>query len=692
MAASGEFDYVGYQQTVADVSLALENAGKVMRNLDLQEQAEQAKEVYDRLTAQRFSVGIMGEFKRGKSTVINALLGKKIAPADVKPASATLNRIIYGTEPNATILYKDGHKEDVPVENLAAYITKITDEYAATAENVDQAIVQYPCQFCKNNVEIIDTPGLNDDERMEVIAESVIPTLDAVVFVVAANVPFGMSEAKFVRNKLMTSNVSRLIVIVNQIDLIDEEDRDRLVDGIKSKIVDELLGRIAAVHSKESGEYRDAAVKLTDLRMYPISAKQALQGRLKNQENLVQESGILLFEDRLQKLLTEERGKLEIYRAVSVLTSLLAKGQEALSIRYEALEVSEQEFLKNKQDAEEEMLAIRKSKKEEKDRITARGGEIKREIDKLLEEKYDNLDTVLEAFVHNYPISAEQVRTDAAKEALRQDMSVDMESAISDALDDYAEQINVFLQREIGSEALKIEKYMGEICENIEAMNSKLQGKSKMSTAAVIGVDGLSNVVSLFFSSVLSNSLVGLGGMIKGYQAVGVKGAATGLVGGVAGATVAAFAIGALTGGIGLIPFALLTGTAGTMGGSFLTNLIWKKQIAENKINEFRKELQGVAKKTVRELREKSVMENWARKQIEAQIDMLKEHVEKETESVISATEKTLNDIAKDIASAKVDKERKIKDYDEWRGILSAVSDQATAIMARINVAEIPAT
>ena len=220
MTENKDFSYIGYQEMIADITTALENTSEAMNQLELTRQAKQARDMATRIKSHVFSVGIMGEFKRGKSTVINALLGEEIAPADVVPASATLNRITYGMKPRATVLYKDGHHEEVPVNKIADYVTKITEDSAATAELVDQAVIEYPCQFCQNNVEIIDTPGLNDDDRMDAISEAIIPRLDAVVLVLSADSPFSKSEAEFVRNKLMTSDVTRLIVLVNRIDVI----------------------------------------------------------------------------------------------------------------------------------------------------------------------------------------------------------------------------------------------------------------------------------------------------------------------------------------------------------------------------------------------------------------------------------------------------------------------------------------
>lgn len=353
MEGKTKFSYMGYQEMIADMTTALKGAEEVMVDLELPQQAERARDAADKLKSHVFSVGIMGEFKRGKSTVINALLGEEIAPADVMPASATLNRITWGPEPKAHIIFKNGESREVPVNRISEYVTKLTDESAAISEKVEQAVVEYPCEFCKNNVEIIDTPGLNDDDRMEAISEAVIPKLDAVVFVVSASAPFSKSEAEFFRGKLMTSEVSRLIVIVNRIDDINREsDRPRIVKAIRDRIVHEILERMASIHGEDSAIYKETRNKLADLTLYPMSAIQALVGRTDHQPELVEKSGILAFEQRLGRLLTQERGALEIIRAGNMITALLAEGEKALNLRVNALEMSTEEFLKNQKQAQ----------------------------------------------------------------------------------------------------------------------------------------------------------------------------------------------------------------------------------------------------------------------------------------------------------------------------------------------------
>ena len=691
MTENKDFSYIGYQEMIADITTALENTSEAMNQLELTRQAKQARDMATRIKSHVFSVGIMGEFKRGKSTVINALLGEEIAPADVVPASATLNRITYGMKPRATVLYKDGHHEEVPVNKIADYVTKITEDSAATAELVDQAVIEYPCQFCQNNVEIIDTPGLNDDDRMDAISEAIIPRLDAVVLVLSADSPFSKSEAEFVRNKLMTSDVTRLIVLVNRIDVIyGEENRARILKSIRAKIVKEILERTEAIHGADSKLYQDTKDKLSDIKLYPLSAIQALIGRKENRPELVQQSGILEFEERLRKLLTQERGILEIARASGLITTLLGEGENALNLRMSALKMTTEEFLRNQKEAEIKIEELRRGKKEEKGRIRHKSVEIRKQMDDFVQKKYVDLEHRVNDYLNAYPITIEELKTETKQKKLRSKVACDLEEEITKALSEYMEQINVFLQETIGDERILVQKYIGDLSDHLKSINENIRKNSVSGTACVIGIDALSNLVAATCTGILTTGgfpLMGLGGMLEGYRTAGVKGATTGLLGGFVSSALVSVAIITVFGSVPFIPFALITGASGTMGGKFISSAIWGKDIEKKKIEEIRESFKATGEEAIRDMREKRLLENWAQQQVETQIDLLIEQIEEDAESMISSTEDTLKSIAADIVKANQNKEQCIEECHKIEKKLKNINARIIPVMEKVDIA-----
>ena len=66
-----------------------------------------------------YRVAVMGEFKRGKSTLLNALLGAPVLPADATPTTAAVSRITYGQKERAVLFFRDGSSEEIPFDGLS---------------------------------------------------------------------------------------------------------------------------------------------------------------------------------------------------------------------------------------------------------------------------------------------------------------------------------------------------------------------------------------------------------------------------------------------------------------------------------------------------------------------------------------------------------------------------------------------
>ena len=363
-------NYKGYQNMVAQVNTGLVELEKICNQLGMEGNRQELVNSRKKLAEHKFSVGILGEFKRGKSTVINSLLGKEIMPADILPCSATMNRVTYDMKPHAEILMMDGSVKNVSVEELKNYVTKTTKDNEAVAATVEEAVVYYPCAFCQNGVDIVDTPGLNDDERMNKVTEEVIPKLDAVIMVVTHDSPFSMSEAEFVRNKIMASDVGRIIFLVNKTDTVRRaSDKERILQEVKTKIQKSVMEKMEILYGADSKEYESAIQKIANIKVYPFSGLDALEGKMNNDTEMIQNSGTIEFEAALTKMLTEERGALELGTPLNIMLRTAEEIGKAATTRKEALKLSSEEFETKHKEALEEIKNIREKKKAETNRL-----------------------------------------------------------------------------------------------------------------------------------------------------------------------------------------------------------------------------------------------------------------------------------------------------------------------------------
>lgn len=266
----------------------------------------------------KYVVAVMGEFKRGKSSLINALLGLRILPVDTTPATAALNRIVYGKSSKVEIHYKDGKVKEIGMDELSDYVTQTTPEGKARALSIKEAVVYAPTVICQNHVEIIDTPGLNDNQAMTKITVDMLNNVDGVVIPIHAKSPFSEVERKFVCQLIKCENIHNLLFVVTFIDQLDEDDYDYdnfmkfLAGRIKNDVLEELT------KTKADQKILNRATRmLAGMRIFGVSSELALQSFVSNNKALLKKSRFEEFSNNLLRVITSEQLENVLRRSVA---------------------------------------------------------------------------------------------------------------------------------------------------------------------------------------------------------------------------------------------------------------------------------------------------------------------------------------------------------------------------------------
>ncbi|MEC7987982.1 MAG: dynamin family protein [Myxococcota bacterium] len=254
----------------------------------------------------RCSVAVVGEFKRGKSTFINALLGRSVLPSDILPTTATVNRVTWGISPRLTLHFRDNQDAKVvPIEELQQYITKLTKESTETAKGIQEAVIEWPLRFCREGIDLIDTPGLEDEAAMTAVTNEVLQSVDVVLLVIMANAPFSETEGMFL-DQLLRSNIAHVIVIVNAIDRIRRaSDREKVLDAVQKRVRKQVEQTAANLHGRHSKEYEQFMKRYGSLTVCAVSALDALEGRELNEPDLLDKSQMAKVEEILDALVMQ---------------------------------------------------------------------------------------------------------------------------------------------------------------------------------------------------------------------------------------------------------------------------------------------------------------------------------------------------------------------------------------------------
>lgn len=180
-----------------------------------------------------FSLVVLGDFKRGKSTIINAILGKSIAPVNVAPETFTINSISYGETPSAEAVLKNGQRITLTADDLVRdRLEKLMRAFPDTLDYID---IRDNAELLKE-IRIVDTPGLSDLDCLDKQVQDYLVNADAIIYVASALSPFSESEQFFLASHIRPMSFNKLYVLVNMIDAMNsEEDMDRIINRVRER-------------------------------------------------------------------------------------------------------------------------------------------------------------------------------------------------------------------------------------------------------------------------------------------------------------------------------------------------------------------------------------------------------------------------------------------------------------------------
>ena len=263
----------------------------------------------EKMRAYSYTLAVVGEFNRGKSSLINALLGMQILPADVTPTTATINRVVYGETPGVRLCMQDGSEEAIPFTMLKARVTKLSEEAQAAANRVREAVISYPTVFCRNNVSILDTPGLNESVQMDELTLLHTRKVDAVIFLISALVPFSQSEARALIRLLTDSNIRHVLFTVSFIDRLPQEEgvEQRVLSSIRKRIFKTAFPFIDADSNLSPQEKERQKAILSEAPILGVSAKKALDAFVNGKMEDLRQSHIEEYKKELMTRLTAQQ-------------------------------------------------------------------------------------------------------------------------------------------------------------------------------------------------------------------------------------------------------------------------------------------------------------------------------------------------------------------------------------------------
>ena len=350
------------------------------------------EDLREKIETNTFNLVVVGQFKRGKTSLINALLGADILPVAVVPLTSIVTIMKYGDALRITVHFNDGRVTEIKSESLPDYVTERGNP--KNAKDVSEVVITYPSPYLRGGVQIIDTPGVGSVYQHNTdVAYQYLPKSDAALFLLSVDQPLSKAELDFLKDVREYSN--RIFFLLNKADYFCEADLRESMDFSKN-VLKEAMG--------------------ADVRIFPVSAKLALEGKLSGAEGLVKKSLLPQFSEVLNNFLMEEKGKILILSVANNLLRLISRARFELELEIRSLATPLEELKEKIQTFEErkkEVLA------EKSDFDLLLDGEIKRINKNVLDEDLNaygkelrlNAETSLEEYYReNTGLSLKELR------------------------------------------------------------------------------------------------------------------------------------------------------------------------------------------------------------------------------------------------------------------------------------------
>lgn len=282
-----------------------------------------------KLRDNKFNLAVVGQFKRGKSTLINALLGESILPTAVVPLTSVVTILSYAPREKITVAFTGGRQEEIRREKLPDYVTeKLNPQNARNVETVNVAL---PCRFLESGVRLVDTPGVGSIYTHNTdAANRFLPESDAIIFLMTADQPLGISEVEFLRS--VREHVREIFFVLNKTDMLSEHEKHEAADFIRDSLEKKL---------NVPGE---------SIRLFLLSSKSALIARQQDDPGLEEESNIRSLEDSLTQFIAEEKMNVMIGAAARRARKIATEASTVARLRLKAYTESDESLRKKVDD------------------------------------------------------------------------------------------------------------------------------------------------------------------------------------------------------------------------------------------------------------------------------------------------------------------------------------------------------
>ena len=312
-----------YNKAKLGLSNQLRIVREALTTLGLEQSERKCGELVVKLAEDRFTLAVLGQFNRGKSSFMNAIIGQELLPIGVLPLTSAITVLKYGPKERLVITrINSPFPDELPVSFLSDYVTEKGNP--GNQKKLKTACVEIPIPFLRRGIEFVDTPGIGS----AIVANSAttysyLAECDAVVFVTSADMPMTSLELNFLRE--ISEYVNKIFFVINKIDLVADGERDNVIQFVTETIKAQIGG--------------------DTVKVFPLSALWGLAARKAGDKLLYDQSGLKAVEESLALFLTNEKQSIFLgavaYKALKILNDETLQGafeEDAINTRAKVIQ------------------------------------------------------------------------------------------------------------------------------------------------------------------------------------------------------------------------------------------------------------------------------------------------------------------------------------------------------------------
>jgi hypothetical protein len=288
---------------------ALLRLAELAEEFDAEQVAADARSVAERVSEGRFYVACIGQFKRGKSSVLNALVGDSVLPTGVVPVTTVPTIVRYGSHAAARVRFEAGRWTDIPVKTVDEYVSE--EKNPENAKHVAALEIFVPSPLLATGMCFVDTPGLGSVFTGNTAAtQAFIPHIDAALVVIGADPPLAGEELVLV--EAVARHVQDLIITVNKSDRTTDTERAAAVAfarrQLEKRIPQHSVGPLFEISAAEQLEHRGTG---RDWKNLVASLNLLVEGSGRRLIRAACDRGLQRISEQLLAIVAEERDALQ---------------------------------------------------------------------------------------------------------------------------------------------------------------------------------------------------------------------------------------------------------------------------------------------------------------------------------------------------------------------------------------------